>query len=597
MSTRIKFTAVIAALTLPAVHGHAEDSVHQRLESLARDLTYTSASLYPMQATALGITGHDGELETPSEGYRAAYVARVQSWRQQLRTLEAAFTSATTLVDRDDGKLLGAMIDADLNALLVYQTDRKDYSLPANNVNAAIFTQFQHLPVVGQEGATVADVNKAWGDIISRLAKTPAYLEAAQRLVTKPGRLYGVIGSQTLGGVPEFLNGALTDAAKAQLGADSSAFSEFLKARDAAAAAIARSKAFIDAHVATWPENFVMGRKAYDRMLREEQLLPFDADDVERMGRDELAHGWAEEAWLVSVSKQRSLPLGAPSGGGMAPAGAALIDYYRDRIDELRKFVIDNDVVTVPDWLGAMVVTATPSFLQPVSPGASMNPPLLFSTSTTGYYFITPPKSLEEAAARLDMNEDFDHDRIMCTAAHEAMPGHFLQLSIAKRHPDFVRKIFNTGVFAEGWAFYGEEMFVRLGLYGSNLDGRLYTARWERVRGARAIVDPKLSTGQWSYQQAVDFFAAETGFTMDDSKAAVAFMATNQGYNIAYTVGRLQLENLLADYMQRMGERGSLHDFHDRLLSYGTTPFAVVAPELLADLDKPASAVRAAANY
>jgi len=54
---------------------------------------------------------------------------------------------------------------------------------------------------------------------------------------------------------------------------------------------------------------------------------------------------------------------------------------------------------------------------------------------------------------------------------------------------------------------------------------------------------------------------------------------------------------LLGEYMLRTGERGSLRDFHDRLLSYGSTPFAVVGPELLADLDKPAAAVRAAANY
>ncbi len=66
---------------------------------------------------------------------------------------------------------------------------------------------------------------------------------------------------------------------------------------------------------------------------------------------------------------------------------------------------------------------------------------------------------------------------------------------------------------------------------------------------------------------------------------------------IAYTVGRLQLEELLAEYQRRMGDKGSLHDFHDRLLSYGSTPFAIVGPELLADLDKPASAVRAVANY
>jgi uncharacterized protein (DUF885 family) len=49
--------------------------------------------------------------------------------------------------------------------------------------------------------------------------------------------------------------------------------------------------------------------------------------------------------------------------------------------------------------------------------------------------------------------------------------------------------------------------------------------------------------------------------------------------------------------MLRTAGHGSLHDFHDRLLSYGTTPFAVVAPELLADLNKTAAQVRAAANY
>jgi uncharacterized protein (DUF885 family) len=242
-------------------------------------------------------------------------------------------------------------------------------------------------------------------------------------------------------------------------------------------------------------------------------------------------------------------------------------------------------------------VQETPAFMQPVSPGASMIPPRMFSAETTGYYFITPPTSLEKAAASLDMNQDFDRDRILSTAAHEAMPGHFLQLSVARRHSDFVRKIQNSSAFEEGWAFYGEEMFVRLGLYGRNLDGRLHTARWERVRGARAIVDAKLAAGEWSFRQAADFYARESSFTQQAADAAVAGIATNPGYVIAYTAGRLQIEQLLASYLQKTAGQGSLHDFHDRLLSYGSTPLAVVGPELLADLDKPASAVRAAANY
>jgi uncharacterized protein (DUF885 family) len=244
-----------------------------------------------------------------------------------------------------------------------------------------------------------------------------------------------------------------------------------------------------------------------------------------------------------------------------------------------------------------MAVVETPSFLQPVYPGASMNPPRHFESSTTGYYYITPPKSLDEAAARLDMNEDFDSDRILSTAAHEAMPGHFLQLSIARRHPDFIRRVQSSAVFEEGWAFYGEEMFVRLGLYGDHLDGRLFTARWERVRGVRAIVDPKLASGEWSYEQAVDFYAAQGGFTREAAAAAVAGVASNPGYFFAYTAGRWQIEMLYADYIRKMGVRGSLHDFHDRLLSYGSTPLSIVGPELLADLDKSAAQVRAAANY
>jgi len=571
--------------------------VHQQLTQLAEDIVYTSARLFPAQATLLGITKYDAELEIPSEKNRAAYIAQVQQWKKRLHAIAPVVESDISLVDRDDAKLLEAQLAHSLNALLVYQVDRKDYSIGANTIVNCIFIQLQFLPVAGRDGATPATVEKAWVDITSRLSKAPEYIAESQRLVTHPGHLYGIVGSDELGGAPSFFNGALTEAAKAHYRDDSESLSRFLRARDTALAAIVQTRAYIDAHVAQWPEHFAMGRQAYDRLLREEQLLPFDSRDIERMGNDELAHGWAEEAWLTALSQRQNLPFGPQSGGGLAPAGSALVDYYRERIAELTRFITEHDIITLPTWLGTIAVQETPAFMQPISPGASMIPPRLFSQEVNGYYFITPPTSLEDAAARLDMNQDFDRDRILSTAAHEVIPGHFLQLSVAKRHPDFVRKIQQSSVFVEGWAFYGEEMFVRLGLYGSDLDPRLFTARWERVRGARAIVDPKLASGEWSFRQAADFYSRESGFTQKAANAAVAGIALNPGYVIAYTVGRLQLEQLLASYLQKTPGHGSLHDFHDRLLSYGSAPFAVVGPELLADLDKPASAVRAAANY
>lgn len=591
-----RFAVALAMLALFAAPAAASASpAYGELQSLAKDMTFTTARLHPMLATQLGIAGYDGQLEQPSEDARSAEIALVVSWQNRLAKIEGDNKSAMTLVERDDAKLLAAQLEGQLRQFTVYQTDRKDYAGASNAVVSAIFTQFQHLPIAGQDGATAATVARAWADITSRLSKAPAYIAAANAMVTKPGHLYGVTGSQELAGAPDFLEGPLTDTAKQQVSADQ--FKRFAAARDATVAAITATKKYIDAHVAGWPENFAIGRTAYDAMLRDEQLLPVDAGDVERMGYDELSHGWGVQMWLVHLSQQTGVPFGPESGGGLAPGGPALISYYRDRITELRRYVVANDVVTVPSWLGQIHVVETPKFLQPVSPGASMNPPRLFSPETDGFYFITPPTSLADAAKRLDANEDFDRDRIWSTGAHEAMPGHFLQLSIARRNPDFVRRIQTSGVFAEGWAFYGEEMFVQLGMYGNDLDGRMYTAQWERVRGARAVIDAKLATGEWSYRRAADFFAQQAGFTKPAADAEVAGIALNPGYVIAYTVGRSQIELLESQYLLKEGAKASMLDFHDRLLCYGTTPLAIVGPELMADLSKPLSQVRASARY
>lgn len=591
--------ALSACSALAASIGTAQaaSDVHEKLTELSREIVYSTAAMFPTQATQLGIPGHDGELESPSEENRNAYLAKLQQWQTQLEAMAPASRTDLSLVDRNDARLLGAQLTTGLDALLVRKTDRKDYAAGATTLIGTLFAQLQFLPVAGRDGKTAHDVDKAWDDIVSRLRKAPQYIVVAQKLVTEPGHLYGVVGREQLDGASSLFDGALTEAAKGHYAHERKSLARFVAARDATLAEIARTKSYIDSHVAQWPENHAMGREAYNAMLRDEQLLPLEARDVEQMAKDELAHGWAEEAWIQEQAKHDSVQFGAQSGGGMAPDGPALIDYYRKRIDDLRRFVTERNLLTIPSWLGTIEVQETPKFMQPVSPGASMITPRWFSDETNGYYFITPPTSLVEAAARLDMNQDFDRDRILSTAAHEVIPGHFLQLSIARRHPDFVRKSQSSGVFAEGWAFYGEEMFVRLGLFGNDPDARLFVARWERVRGARATVDPKLASGEWTYEQAVDFFARETSFTHEAALAAVAGIATNPGYVIAYTVGRWQIQELLAAYLHKTAGKGSLGDFHDRLLSYGCAPLAIVGPELLADLDKPAAAVRAAAGY
>lgn len=601
ISERLRFgcgcgLAMLSILLAPGALHAAQNApptaTTQQLQNLARAMTFDWAKTHPLSATSLGLSDEDGQLDTPSAAENARDLATIRRWESELAAIQL---KGAPLVDVDDAKLLRAQLVSSERQYTLYKTYEKDPSAPSVAIVSAIFTQFLHLPIAGTDGATAADVAAAWQKIIERLSAAPAYIAAGNALVTRPGHLYGVTGAEQLAGAPSFLGGALTDAAKAQLPAER--FAAFVKARDATLSAIAKTNKYIDEHAASWPENYAMGPAAYNAMLRDEELLPFDSNDIERMGHDELAHGWAVQIWMQDLATERGTPIGPETGGGIAPGGAALVDYYRARLAQLREFVTQHHVVDVPDWLGQMEVVETPKFLQPVSPGASMVPPLLLGKSSTGFYFITPPTSLEDAAKDLDPNEDFDRDRILSTGAHESMPGHFMQLSIARRNPDFVRKIQGSGEFMEGWAYYGEELFVQLGLYGDDLDARYFTAQWERVRGARAIVDPELASGDWSFDRAVRFFAHETGFSPDAAKAAVSGIALSPGYVISYTAGRAQIEELLAEYWAQAGANASLRDFNDRLLCYGSTPLSIVGPELLADLKKPLAEVRAAADY
>src|SRR5262249_47450776 len=150
--------------------------------ALARDIVYSSAAMFPTQATQLGISGHDGELETPSEQLRSAYIDKLRAWRTQLAQIAPSNNPDITLVDRDDARLLDAQLASSLNALVVRRQDRKDYAAGANNLVVTIFLQLQFMPQAGRDGKTVTDVNRAWTDLLSRLVRAPRYISASEAL-------------------------------------------------------------------------------------------------------------------------------------------------------------------------------------------------------------------------------------------------------------------------------------------------------------------------------------------------------------------------------------------------------------------------------
>ena len=566
ISIALLVAAFSAASAFPAAAAmtRAGSQIQSTFTGMLRDFLV----LNPEAGTFLGDYSHDGEWSDPTAAGLAKNSAVLDTYEKKFAAIDM---SDANLQDKDDLQLA--------NALLVQQrrnlhdaAEGKDPGAPALGVIGAVYTMIMNKE--GQNDATW------WDHMLSRLEKAPAFLDAARPTIAHPGKLQGQVASEQLAFAGGLFAGVL-DPMASKLPATKKA--RYQAARDATVKAIGAWKGWIDANADSWPYNFSMGADAYNGMLKNEQLLPYTAADIERIGYDTLNRAVAEESWIETQAKARHVKLDASQGGGLTPISSQKqYAFFAAQVSYLRNFIQRNDIVTVPAYVGDIKIVPTPAFLLPILPGASMNPPPLLSDQKEGRYFIPPPNpKMEQLNASGAIFEDFDRDRVLATSGHEGFPGHFLQLSIAKHNPDPVRRLSFDGVFSEGWAFYEEEMLDRMGLYGDDLDGRYCIAQFERLRGARAVVDAKMATGEWTFDQALAWFQDNAGVDKMTAQGEVRRHALGPGQAFDYAVGKVQIEELLAQYRAKKGKSFNLRAFHDDLLSHGTVPVSVIAREML----------------
>jgi uncharacterized protein (DUF885 family) len=561
---------VLAPLRAPAASTPAEQIAALQIQGVN---DFLAAS--PEIATFLGDYSHDGDWSDPTPAGIAHFKAMLDTFEQKLNAIDM---TGATLQDRNDVTLMRAFLVSQRRAIADSEAG-KDPSGPPLTVLGAVFTMMLHKD---EQDPTVW-----WNNLISRMEKAPAWLAASRATIAHPGRLQAQIALKQLAMAPALFTYVLTPMA-AELPADQKA--RFAKARDGIVAAMTDWSKWMGDNAASWPINYAMGADAYNAMLKNELLLPYDADAIAAIGQKTLDAAIAAENKIKAAAKAKGVNLSNPAqaaanGGGMTPTTKdAQFAFFQAQLDTLRAFIARKRIVTIPAYVGRMKIVETPSFLLPVLPGASMNPPPILSKQVDGTYFVPPPNpQMAKAAASRAIFEDFDRDRVLMTSGHEGFPGHFLQFSIAKHNEDPVRRFSFDGVFAEGWAFYEEALLERDGLYGNDLDGRYAVAQFERLRGARAIVDTKLATGAWSFDRAVKWFQTNAGVDADTAQGEVSRFATGPGQAFDYAVGKTQIEALLVQYKAKKGSAFNLQAFHDDLLSHGTVPVSIVASEMLAE--------------
>lgn len=242
----------------------------------------------------------------------------------------------------------------------------------------------------------------------------------------------------------------------------------------------------------------------------------------------------------------------------------------RESIDELVRFIKENDLLTLDDS-NPLKVRETPEYQRGIS-GASLQSPGPLENNLPTFYNVSPiPEDWTDEQAESFL-EEYNTISMKILSIHEALPGHYVQQYYANRHPSMVRAVFGSGVMVEGWAHYAESMMVNAGLGGGDPRYSLVEKKW-KLRGiANAIIDQKIHAGRMTKEEALDFMINETFQEKSEAEGKWRRAQLTSGQLSTYFTGYFLIIDLLEDYKRQEGDQFSLKKFHEEFLSYGSIP-------------------------
>ena len=256
-----------------------------------------------------------------------------------------------------------------------------------------------------------------------------------------------------------------------------------------------------------------------------------------------------------------------------------VVDAARHQLDDLRNFLTEKNVVTIPGTEVAKVAEAPPykrwNF-------AYINIPGPYETGLPSTYYISPPDPAwtpEQRAAYVP-----GMGSLLFTSVHEVWPGHFLQFLHANRSSSKFGQVFVGYAFAEGWAHYTEEMMYDAGLGAGDPEmhiGQLLEALLRNVRFLSAI---GMHTKGMTVAESERMFV-EQGFQDAGNAQQQAARGTFDPAYLNYTMGKLMIKKLREDWTASRGGRGAWKDFHDQFLKYGGPPIPLVRKAMLGSSD------------
>ncbi len=337
---------------------------------------------------------------------------------------------------------------------------------------------------------------------------------------------------------------------------------------------------------------YACGGEALDLLIRRGHCLEMNAAAVLALGREHMAIAEARlraEASAIGSTDWRAALRGLSD---LHPPAREYYRRFREVWEGAHAAAEAHELVTWPDYPIRFV--PQPAWAREAAPHLYFlfyRAPAAFDRIPVVDYLV-PPVELEmppdEQLRRLRATNDgvikLNH------VIHHGGLGHHLQNWYAYHQTasrvgriavvDCASRIalFCGGTMAEGWACYATDLMDEIGFL-TPLE-RLSQAHTRLRMAARAIVDVQLHTRKWTVDEAAQFYHEAAGLVPDGARAEAVKNSMFPGTALMYLVGDDLIHRLRVEMQARPGF--TLRRFHDRLLSYGSVPIALIASEMRA---------------
>ncbi|MCJ7711989.1 MAG: DUF885 domain-containing protein, partial [Chloroflexi bacterium] len=367
--------------------------------------------------------------------------------------------------------------------------------------------------------------------VAGRLEGVPGVIDAAREVMgTHPDRpvaqLMAEVAARRIGGISALARAAVEAGEAAEAAGDVAVAAVTPRLRAAAAAATAAIDA-IATHLAeevapNTRGSVLLGPDLFARKLRHTMRDP-EVTPEAILERAEREYG-AVRAEMVRIASAiwdewRPGDARPDDDGAMVrgvldaiaddhPAADELVAWSRDELTRVEAFCREHDVIGLVDE--PLDIDWTPEFMRSFG-GAMLDSPGPLDHGEKSFFSITPvpedwPPDRQESYLR-EMNTR----QMQLLVIHEAVPGHYLQGAYANRGSSLARRVFASGLFAEGWAVYVTQVMLDRGYCADDM--ALWLNHWKFYLRCvtNAIIDVRIHTMGMTSDEAIEFMV-EGGF-------------------------------------------------------------------------------------